>query len=67
MVPSVVFSLTRWIARGAPQVPGVLGEEIDTNPFLRPFSKEIRTKLGVAEGAQDWEAFGAIRAAKDTF
>lgn len=50
-----------------PTVPGTLGEERATNPFLRPSCANIRAKLGVADGAPDHVAFGAIRAAKDVF
>lgn len=50
-----------------PTVPGTMAEERATNPFLRPFAAEIRASLGVAAGAPDHEAFGAIRGAKDVF
>jgi hydroxyacylglutathione hydrolase len=54
-------------AAGQPTVPSLLGDERKCNPFLRPSSPAIREKLGVAPGASDAEAFGAIRSAKDTF
>lgn len=54
-------------ARGEPTVPSQLGDELKCNPFLRPDSPAIRSKLGVPEGASNDVAFGAIRAAKDTF
>jgi hydroxyacylglutathione hydrolase len=48
-------------------VPSDLGVEMETNPFLRPWSEEIRQRLGVDREADDTEAFGAIRRAKDKF
>jgi hydroxyacylglutathione hydrolase len=54
-------------AEGKPTVPGTLAEERETNPFLRVRSPEIRRTLGIAEGASDAEALGAIRKAKDEF
>lgn len=53
--------------QGQPTVPSLLGEEKATNPFLRPFSEAIRTQLGSPAGAPDWQVFGAVRRAKDTF
>ncbi|KAG1657953.1 hypothetical protein FOA52_004724 [Chlamydomonas sp. UWO 241] len=52
---------------GLATVPSLLGLEKATNPFLRPFSEGIRTALGVPAGAEDWEAFRAVRQAKDKF
>ncbi|KAI8470855.1 MAG: beta-lactamase-like protein [Monoraphidium minutum] len=54
-------------ARGEPTVPSTLGEELDTNPFLRTRDPEIRSKLGLGADAEDWRVFGAVRAAKDGF
>ncbi|KAF8058326.1 gloB [Scenedesmus sp. PABB004] len=54
-------------ARGEATVPSLLGEELDTNPFLRPHDAGVRTGVGAAPGAADWEVFGAVRAAKDRF
>jgi hydroxyacylglutathione hydrolase len=54
-------------ARGEASVPGTIGEERRTNPFLRESSPEIRRTLGVAEGADAVTAFAAIRSAKDSF
>lgn len=51
-------------SRGEPTVPTLLAKELETNPFLRPDSAEIRSKFGM-EDAEDWEVFGAVRAAKD--
>lgn len=52
---------------GRPTVPGTIASELATNPFLRVRSKEIRAALGIAEGASDADALGAIRKAKDGF
>ena len=48
-------------------MPSLLGEEKATNPFLRPFSEAIRRQMGQPAGAADWEVFGAVRKAKDSF
>jgi hypothetical protein len=53
--------------QGEPTVPSLLGDELDTNPFLRPGDPEIRSSVGAAPGAPDWEVFGAVRRAKDGF
>jgi len=52
---------------GIATVPGTIGEELETNPFFRVRSAEVRRTLGIAQNASDAEAFGAIRAAKDAF
>ncbi|GBF93843.1 hydroxyacylglutathione hydrolase [Raphidocelis subcapitata] len=54
-------------AKGEATVPSLLGEELDTNPFLRPQDPEIRASVGAAPGAPDWDVFGAVRRAKDGF
>jgi hypothetical protein len=53
--------------QGEPTVPSLLGDELDTNPFLRPADAGVRAAVGAAPGAADWEVFGAVRAAKDGF
>jgi hydroxyacylglutathione hydrolase len=53
-------------AEGVPTVPSSLGEEKKTNPFLRPWNKNIRTKIGMLD-ATDEEVFGKIRALKDAY
>ncbi|CAK0784144.1 hypothetical protein CVIRNUC_007347 [Coccomyxa viridis] len=53
--------------QGQATVPSVLGDELDTNPFLRPDDPAIRKSLGVPEGASSVDAFAAIRKAKDQF
>lgn len=54
-------------AKGEATIPSLLGEELDTNPFLRAPDLAIRRTLGVSESAADWEAFAAVRRAKDNF
>ncbi len=49
-----------------PTVPGTLGQERATNPFLRPDSLGLRRTLHL-EKAGTVEVFGATRAAKDIF
>ena len=53
--------------QGEATVPSTLGEELDTNPFLRPQSPAIRATLGVGADVPDWKVFGMVRAAKDKF
>jgi hypothetical protein len=55
------------LLQGEPTVPSLLGEELDTNPFLRPGDPEIRRKVGAAPGDADSDVFGAVRRAKDGF
>jgi|SRR5579859_101444 len=52
---------------GKPTIGTTLDEERKVNPFLRVRSAELRSTLGIASDADDVTAFGAIRAAKDTF
>ena len=54
-------------AEGKPTVPTRIEDELATNPFLRTGSKELRATLGIAEGADDASALGAVRKAKDSF
>ena len=49
--------------RGEPTVPSTIGLEKATNPFLR--APLLAPKLGVS--GPDYEAFAAVRAAKDSF
>ena len=53
-------------AKGLPTVPSSLREELETNPFLRPQSKEIRINLDL-QSATDTEVFAEIRSRKDNF
>eukprot|EP00879_Flechtneria_rotunda_P008648 GHRR01009061.1.p1 GENE.GHRR01009061.1~~GHRR01009061.1.p1 ORF type:complete len:274 (+),score=71.20 GHRR01009061.1:251-1072(+) len=54
-------------SRGEPTVPSWLGEEFDTNPFLRPKDSAIRSSVQATDNEPDWEVFGRVRAAKDNF
>jgi hydroxyacylglutathione hydrolase len=48
-------------------VPGTIAKELETNPFMRVRSAEIRRTLRIALDATDADALGAIRSAKDSF
>ena len=50
--------------RGEWTVPTTIGLEKATNPFLR--APQLAARVGKA-GAPDFEAFAAVRAAKDAF
>ena len=49
-----------------PTVPTKVGIEKKTNPFLRPYSEEIKINLNLAH-ASDAEVFAEIRKRKDNF
>lgn len=51
-------------AKGEPTLPTTIARELETNPFLRVDSAEIRSNLGM-ENAEDWEVFGEVRKRKD--
>lgn len=51
-------------AAGEPTLPTRLDIELETNPFLRPGSAEIRERLDMADN-DDWEVFGEVRRRKD--
>lgn len=53
-------------AEGRPTVPSMLGDELETNPFLRADLRQVKSALAMADAA-DAEVFGAIRARKDRF
>ncbi len=53
-------------AKNAPTVPSTIGREKQTNPFLRPDSKEIRHSLGLIH-ADDVDVFAEMRKRKDNF
>ena len=53
-------------ASGTPTIPSNLGEEKQTNPFLRPDDTAIRKRLSMLN-ATDAEVFGEIRSRKDNF
>ncbi|HEY3822792.1 MAG TPA: hydroxyacylglutathione hydrolase [Polyangiaceae bacterium] len=52
---------------GKPTIGTTLDEERRVNPFLRVGEAELRKTLGIAVEADDAAAFGAVRAAKDSF
>jgi hydroxyacylglutathione hydrolase len=52
--------------RGEMTLPTTIGEELETNPFLRPQSAEIRASVGLPK-ASDAEVFAATRKRKDNF
>lgn len=51
--------------RGEPTLPTTIARELETNPFLRTDSAEIRANLKM-EDAEDWEVFGEVRRRKDS-
>ena len=53
-------------SKGLFTVPSELGIEKKTNPFLRPFDKNIRENLNM-RGSTDVEVFSKIRTLKDNF
>ncbi|XP_047151228.1 probable hydroxyacylglutathione hydrolase 2, chloroplastic isoform X1 [Vigna umbellata] len=53
--------------KGLPTIPTTLKMEKACNPFLRTWSMEIRQKLNIVATADDAEALGVIRQAKDKF
>jgi hydroxyacylglutathione hydrolase len=53
-------------SKGLPTVPSRMGEEKKTNPFLRPWNKNIRTQIDMLD-ATDEEVFGKIRGLKDAY
>lgn len=53
-------------AEGAPSLPTTIGQELATNPFLRPMSPAIQKRLGM-EGSPPVEVFAEIRRRKDMF
>jgi hydroxyacylglutathione hydrolase len=52
--------------KSEPALPTTIGQELATNPFLRPSSPAIQKRLGM-EGRQLSEIFGEIRKRKDRF
>jgi hydroxyacylglutathione hydrolase len=53
-------------ARAEMTLPGTIGEELATNVFLRPESKQVRSLLGMPLAGKA-EVFAAIRQRKDSF
>ncbi|KAG6667364.1 hypothetical protein I3843_01G087700 [Carya illinoinensis] len=54
-------------SKGLPTIPTTLMIEKSCNPFLRTSSTEIRRSLNISEAADEAEALGIIRQAKDKF
>jgi len=54
-------------ADGKPTLPVTLAKELETNPFLRPFSPEIRKSLGIGPDVSDESVFEELRRRKDRF
>ncbi|KAI3943362.1 hypothetical protein MKW92_018346 [Papaver armeniacum] len=54
-------------SKGLPTIPTTLKTEKSCNPFLRTTSPEIRQLLKIPDTANDAEALGVIRKAKDNF
>eukprot|EP00882_Tetradesmus_deserticola_P001942 GHRQ01002081.1.p1 GENE.GHRQ01002081.1~~GHRQ01002081.1.p1 ORF type:complete len:357 (+),score=115.04 GHRQ01002081.1:57-1127(+) len=54
-------------SKDEPTVPSLLGDELDTNPFLRPGDGGIRASVGAGSDTADHEVFRRVRAAKDSF
>jgi hydroxyacylglutathione hydrolase len=54
-------------AEKKPTVPGIMADELATNPFLRVNSAEIRETLKIDLAASESDALGMIRLAKDGF
>jgi len=52
-------------AKDQPTIPTNMGLELETNPFLRPDSPAIRSRLGMKD-SDDWEVFAEIRKLKDS-
>jgi hydroxyacylglutathione hydrolase len=58
--------IDRLRAAGLPTVPSTMGQERETNPFLRPTSRELQRRLGL-EGSTPVEVFAETRRRKDHF
>jgi hydroxyacylglutathione hydrolase len=53
-------------AQNIPTVPSKLGEELATNPFLRPDSIDLQRSISM-EGSDSLNVFAEIRQRKDKF
>ena len=58
--------ISEMCSRNQPTVPSTLREELETNPFLRPQSEDIRRNLSMHD-ASDAQVFAEIRSRKDKF
>jgi hydroxyacylglutathione hydrolase len=54
-------------SKGLATLPVTLGKELETNPFLRTQSPEIRKSLGLGADTPDAAVFEALRRGKDKF
>ncbi|ODN72642.1 Hydroxyacylglutathione hydrolase [Methylobrevis pamukkalensis] len=52
--------------KGEPTIPSTIGEELETNPFLRADDPAIAERLGMA-GRSELEVFTELRRRKDSF
>ncbi|XP_058102494.1 hydroxyacylglutathione hydrolase 2, mitochondrial-like [Magnolia sinica] len=59
--------VTHLCSRGLPTIPTTLKREKSCNPFLRTSSMEIRLSLNIPATADDAQALGVIRKAKDNW
>ncbi|XP_077253011.1 putative hydroxyacylglutathione hydrolase 2, chloroplastic [Tasmannia lanceolata] len=59
--------VTHLRSKGLPTIPTNLKTEKSCNPFLRTSSMEIRQALNIPDNANDAEALGVIRRAKDAW
>ncbi|KAI3973311.1 hypothetical protein MKX01_020686 [Papaver californicum] len=64
---SYAAQVTKLRSKGLPTIPTTLKTEKSCNPFLRTTSLEIRQLLKIPNTANDAEALGVIRKAKDNF
>ncbi len=55
------------ISRGEPSLPVTLARELETNPFLRVKSPNIRRSLGLGPDVADAKVFEELRRRKDRF
>jgi hydroxyacylglutathione hydrolase len=65
-VKSRLEEIRSLVESGRFTVPSTLQQELDTNPFLRACTPEMKQALGMP-GATDVEAFAALRRMKDSF
>ena len=55
-------------AAGRPTVPSTVADELETNPFLRTDSAELRAAIGMASPHfSDADVFAEVRKRKDDF
>lgn len=55
------------ITKNTPTLPTKLADELNTNPFLRTLSKELRSSIGKNSDSYNIEIFRKIRELKDNF